>query len=331
MTATTDGSTGAANLRAAPASDPTEPTTAPDDILGRRAAGRGTLGGAPPRQAGRAGLVEGRPRHQRHHGRRGPAAPSVPRHPGPGHRQAAARFIRGEQLRRRHLEHLLRGAAATSPPPSRRTSRCGSPATGPDDPHMSRGRGLGAGAGRHRGVPGLHPDLARALRLVEVGRPARTPTRADVLPEVGPAQHLRLRLLGPPDHRAAHHRVREAARTARPVRPGRTAHRPGAPQPAQARCSRGQLGRRLPAARQGAAPLPQGRPAQAAAPAHERRRPLDHRTPGERRLLGRHPAPRRVLRHRPAPARLRPGPPGDAGGPRLARPVHRLARGRRPG
>lgn len=42
MTATTDGSTGAANLRAVPASDPTEPTIAPDDIsaVARRAAER---------------------------------------------------------------------------------------------------------------------------------------------------------------------------------------------------------------------------------------------------------------------------------------------------
>ena len=200
----------------------------------------------------------------------------------------------------------------------------------PDAPHMARAVRLDPRAGRHRRGPGLHPDLAGPVRLVEVGRPARTPAGAHLLPEVGPAQHLRLRLLGPADHRAAHRRLGEASGAARAVRARRAAHRPARPEPGQAARPAGQLGRRLPAARQGAAPLPQGRAAQAAQGRDEHRRPLDHRAAGERRLLGRHPAARRVLRHRPAPARLRPRPPGDARGAGVAGPLRRLARGRGP-
>ncbi len=166
--------------------------------------------------------------------------------------QAAALFIRGEQredgawatlLRRpgRTLHHHrgVRGPAA-------RRGRPGRPAHG-------EGLRLDPRAGRHRRGPGLHPDLAGAVRLVEVGRPARTPAGADLLPEVGTAQHLRLRLLGPADHRAADGRLREAPGAARALPARRAAHRPGRPQSAQAARARGQLGRRLPATRQGAA------------------------------------------------------------------------------
>lgn len=295
----------------------------------RRATGRGTLGGAPPRQTGRAGLVEGRPRHQRHDGRGRPAPASVPRNPGPRDDPGGRPLHPRRTARRRHLEHLLRRAGR----PLRHDRGVRRPAAGRGPPrrtaHGTRLR-LGQGAGRHRGRPRLHPYLAGPVRLVEVGRPPRTAARADVLPQVGPAQHLRLRLLGPADHRAAHRRLRQAPGAPRALRPGRAAHRPRPPQPGQEARPARQLGRDLPAPRQRAAPLPQGRPAPIAPYRDEPGRPVDHRAPGERRLLGRDPAARRLLRHRPAPARLRPRPPGDEGGPGLARPVRRPARGRRP-
>ena len=124
---------------------------------------------------------------------------------------------------------------ANSPPPSRRTSRCGWRATPPDDAAHGAGLRLGPRAGRHRRQPGLHPDLAGPLRLVEVGRPARTAAGDHLLPQVVPAQHLRLRLLGAADDRAADRRLREAPRAARALRPRRAAHRPARPEPAAAR------------------------------------------------------------------------------------------------
>ncbi|CAK7279487.1 hypothetical protein SGPA1_10265 [Streptomyces misionensis JCM 4497] len=164
---------------------------------------------------------------------------------------------------------------------------------------------------------------------MEVGRPAGDAAGADLVPEVDAAEHLRLRLLGPADDRAAHHRLGQASGAPGALRPGRTAHRPGRPQPGQAHRAAGQLGRRLPAPGQGAPAAAQGGPAPGPQGRDERRRPLDHRAAGERRLLGRHPAPGRVLDHRPAPARLRPRTPGAARGTRLAGPVRRVARGRR--
>lgn len=219
----------------------------------------------PARQAGRRGLVEGRPRDERHDGRRGPAPASVPGHPGRGDHPRRRAVHPRRAARGRHLGHLLRRPRRTvhdhrglrRPPPGRRLTR--------GAPHGA-GRGVDQVPRRHRLRPGLHPDLAGPVRLVEVGRPARTPAGADLLPHLGPAQHLRLRLLGPADHRAAHHRLREAAGASRAVPAGRTAHRPGPPQPATPPGTRGQLGRRLPAHRQGPARLPQGRPARCAGP-----------------------------------------------------------------
>ena len=129
----------------------------------------------------------------------------------------------------------------------------------PDAPHMARASAWVRDRGRHRRRPGLHPDLARPVRLVEMGGPARTPARAHLLPQVVPAQHLRLRLLGPADDRAADRRLGAK----RPVRPApfpldELHTDPADPNPPQPLAPRGQLGRRLPAARQGAARLPQG-------------------------------------------------------------------------
>ncbi|CAM5296246.1 hypothetical protein SNARM312S_07097 [Streptomyces narbonensis] len=271
--------------------------------------------------------MEGRPGDQRHHGRRGPPPPPVPRHPRRRHpprrraphppRTAGGRGL-GHLLRRtrrglRHRRGLCRPAARRGP------------ARGPA--HGPRLR-MGARPRRYRRSPGLHPDLAGPLRLVALGGPARTAPRAALPAEVVPAQHLRLRLLGTADDRAAHRGFREAPGPPRALPAGRAAHRPGPAQPAPAARPGHRLGRDLPTARQGAARLPPDRPARAARDRHERGRAVDHRAPGERRLLGRHPAPRRLLGHRPPPPRLRPRPPGHARGPGVPGPLRGLAGGR---
>lgn len=255
--------------------------------------------------------MEGRPRDERHDGRRGPAPPPVPGNPRRDDHTRRRTVHPRRAARGRHLGHLLRRPRRTLHH-HRGVRR---PAAGRGRPgraaHGEGGR-LDPRAGRHRLGPRLHPDLARPVRLVEVGRPARTPAGTHLLPEVDAAQHLRLRLLGAADDRAAHRRLREAPGAARAVPARRAAHRRRQPQPGQTPRSRGELGRGLPASRQGPASVPQGRPAQAAPGRDEHGGALDHRTAGERRLLGWHPATRGVLGHRAAPARLRPPTPRDA-------------------
>lgn len=329
MTATTDGSTGAVDPSAASASNPTtESTIAADDVL------------AAARRAAERSVEHLLGRQDEQGWWKGDLATNVTMDAedlllrqflgiqDPATVQAAGHFIRGEQLGDGTWATFHGGPGDLSATIEAYVA-LRLAGDRPDEPHMARAA-VGQGTGRDRGEPRVHPDLAGPLRLVEVGRPAGTPARAHVLSQVGPAQHLRLRLLGPPDHRAPHRRLREAAGTARTLRPGRAAHRSRRTEPAPPPRPGRQLGRRLPAPRQGAAPLSPDRPTQTAQGRHERGRPLDHRTPGERRLLGRHPAARRVLRHRSASARLRPRPPRDAGRARVARPVRGLARGRRP-
>ena len=97
----------------------------------------------------------------------------------------------GQLLRRpvRPLDHGrgLRGAA-----PGRRPGR--------RPPHAG-GRRVRARRGRSRADPGVHPDLVGALRPVALGRAAGAAARDHALAAVVPAQHLRLRMLGPPDRR----------------------------------------------------------------------------------------------------------------------------------
>ena len=103
------------------------------------------------------GLVEGRARDQRHHGRRGPAAAPLPRHPRRrAWPSAAGRWIRSQQQRRRHLGHLLRRPGGSvdhrrglrGPAPGRRRRR--------RRPH-GRGGGVGPDPRRHRRPPGSSP------------------------------------------------------------------------------------------------------------------------------------------------------------------------------
>ena len=96
----------------------------------------------------------------------------------------------------------------------------------PDAPaHGRRGR-VDPGRRRDRGPPGLHPDLAGAVRAVVVGRPAGPAAGADLPARLVPAQRLRLGLLGPADDRPADDRRRAPPGPAAAVRPGRAAHRP---------------------------------------------------------------------------------------------------------
>ncbi|MCF2436453.1 hypothetical protein LV779_27655 [Streptomyces thinghirensis] len=163
-----------------------------------------------------------------------------------------------------------------------------------------------------------------------MGRPARTPAGTHLLPTWVPLNIYDFGCWARQTIVPPHHRLREASGTARALPARRAAHRPGPPQPSTAPRTGGELGRPLPTPRQGTARLPQGRPAPAAPGRDEHRSPLDHRAPGERRLLGRHPATRRVLGHRALPPRLRPRTPRDARGPGVAGPLRRVARGRRP-
>ena len=198
--------------------------------------------------------------------------------------------------RGRHLGHLPRRSRRTSPPPSRRTSRCGWPGTRPTRAHgAARPPGSATGAASPR--PGSSP--ASGWRCSAGGSGTTCPklaARAHLLPEVDAAQHLRLRLLGPADHRAAHRRLREAPGAPAPFAPRRAAHRPAtartrAARPAPLASWDGvfqRLDKALHAYRKVAPRWLRRR-------AHERGGPLDHRAPGERRLLGRHPAARRLL------------------------------------
>ena len=152
-----------------------------------------------------AGLVAGRAGDQRHHGRRGPAAAGVPRRPdrradagrGPVDRlQAARRRHLGELLRRprRPVHHgggLRRAAAGRA--------RAAGAAHGP-------GGGVDPRPGRDPGHPGVHPDLARPVRRMVLGRPAGHAAGADLPARLVPVQRLRLGVLGAPDHSAADHR-----------------------------------------------------------------------------------------------------------------------------
>ena len=128
---------------------------------------------------------------------------------------AARRRHLGDVLRRPartvHHDRGVRRAAAGRRPRRRRA-------------HAPRRR-LRPGARRHRGQPRLHPDLAGAVRAVVVGRPARHAARADVPAEPGPAERVRLGVLGAADDRPADDPRLAASRPAPAVRPGRAARR----------------------------------------------------------------------------------------------------------
>ena len=179
--------------------------------------------------------------------------------------QAAALFIRGEQREDGTWATFYGGPGELSATIEAYVAlRLAGDA--PDAPHMARASAWIRDAGRHRRRPGLHPDLAGPVRLVEVGGPARTAAGAHLLPQVVAAQHLRLRLLGPADHRAADRSSPRSARSGPRPSPLDELHTdPRRPEPAASPWPRWPAGtapssgstRRLHA-------LPQGRPAPAA-------------------------------------------------------------------
>ena len=127
---------------------------------------------------------------------------------------------------------LRRPAAGRRPTRERRT--CAPP------PLRPRAR-------RRRGGAGVHPDLAGAVRRVDLGAGARAARRADPAAALVPAQPLRLRLLGAADDRRALRRGVRAALPPAAVRAGRAA-RPAALAPPRRPRSRPGAGRPRPGA-----------------------------------------------------------------------------------
>ena len=202
-----------------------------------------------------AGWWKGDLRDQRHDGRRGPAAAA----------SSWASATATETDAGAALDPLASSAPTAPGPPS--TAGPADLSTtveayvalrlagdDPDAPHMRAAAAFVRARRRDRSAAGSSPGIW--LALFGCGRGTTCPTcrRSSMLPaEVVPAQHLRLRLLGPADHRAADRR----RATLRPVRPlpfGLDELRTGAaPRPPRAAAPR--LGRRLPAAGPGAARL----------------------------------------------------------------------------
>ena len=334
MTATTDGSTGALRAprslgqRNRPTSRPWRPGY--PRPRARAAARRSSILLA---RQDAAGLVEGRPRDQRHHGRRGPAAPPVPRHP-------------------RRADHSRR------PPASSAASSAtdGTWATfygGPGELSATIEAYVAlrlAGDAPDAPAHGARPPRGSASRAASP--PARVFTRIwlalfgwwkwDDLPELPPELiyfpkwfPLNIYDFGCWARQTIVPLTVVSAK--RPVRPAPVRRSTSCtptrrdPNPPQAARPAGELGRRSSSgSTRRCTPTARSRSRRLRRAAMNARRPLDHRAAGERRLLGRHPAARRVLGHRPAPARLRPRPPGDAGRTGVAGPLRRLARGRRP-
>ena len=137
--------------------------------------------------------------------------------------------------RRRDVGDVLRRVLRTSRRPSRRTWRSSWPATPPDDPHMQlaleyiRGEG-GIGASR----------VFTRIWLALFGKwPWESlpilPARAHAAAAVGSAEHLRLRVLGPPDGGSAHRRERPPTGTRALHRHRRARPRTGSRAPPLAR------------------------------------------------------------------------------------------------
>ena len=169
--------------------------------------------------------MAGRARDQRHHGRRGPAAARVPRHP---HRRADRRRPPAGSVASSAPTAPGRtstAAPATCPRRSRPTWRCGWPATRRDASTWPAAARLDHGPRRHRGDPRVHPDLAGPVRPVVLGRPAGHAARADLPAGLVPAERLRLGLLGPADDRPADRRRLAPPGPVAAVRPRRAARR----------------------------------------------------------------------------------------------------------
>ena len=109
-----------------------------------------------------------------------------------------------------------------------------------DEPHAEHMRMAGRvhpRAGGHRAGQGLHPPVAGAVRPLVLGAGAGTSPGGDPAGPAGPAERLRLRLLGPSDDRRAGARQSASAGPQAGVRPARAVERRRA-RPANERVSR---------------------------------------------------------------------------------------------
>ena len=196
---------------------------------------RSTRGRRPPaRPAGRRGLVEGRARDQRDDGRRGPAAARVPRHPRPTRRPPRPPAGSARSSATTAPGPPSTAGPATCPPRSRPRSRCGWPATRRRAAHARarpRSSATAAASSATRVFTRIWLALFGLWSWDDAARRCRR--RSMLLPPLGAAQHLRLRLLGPADDRAAHRRRRACARCGR-CRSASTSCAPAPPRRADA-------------------------------------------------------------------------------------------------
>ena len=225
---------------------------------------------------------------------------AVPRHPhDPETREPAARGSARSSATTAPGPPSTAGPAIC-PPPSRPVWRCGWPATPADAPHMVAAAAFvraTAASRRTRVFTRIWLALFGLWSWDDLPEPA---ARDDLPAVVGPAEHLRLGVLGTADHRAADHRRHAAAGAAAAVRHRRTAH--AVPRRARRFAVRRAAGsfQRLDKVLHRYARHP-SRPLRRARDAPGRR--VDPGPPGGRRRLGRHPAAVGVLAARAASAR----------------------------
>src|SRR2546428_49288 len=223
------------------------------------------------------------------------------------------------------------GAGGAALPPPARPGRGGAAvrAGGGDATRARRGSaggGEGGGAGARAGArlrPGprwprarrrLHALLARLLRAVPLGRPARAAGRAGAASALVPGEHLRHVELGARHGRAARAARRAPAAHRDAARGGaeralaEDAHARRARLPALARAHH--LEELLPRARPGDQAR-RAEPVEALPPSRHRARDRVARAPpGQERAVGRAPPGHAALRARAAPPRVRaPAPP----------------------
>ena len=280
------------------------------------------------RPAGPGRLVEGRAAHQRHDGRRGPAAAAVPRHPAtPTSSRQAARWIRSQQRAdgtwatfdggpgdlsttiEAYAALRLAGDAADAAAHARgRASSCSADGGIEASRVFTRIWLALFGEWSWDELPAMPPELVLLPSWVPLNvYDWACWARQTVVPITVVATLRPVRPLPFDADRAAHRRApAPSRRRGRIVAGGFDRARPGA---------------------EGLRPLAGA--ARAARPAHAPGRRVDPRPAGGRRRLGRHPAAVGVLDPRAAPARLPARPPGAGGGDRGPRRVPR-PRGRRP-
>ncbi|TMK87336.1 MAG: hypothetical protein E6G44_00340 [Actinobacteria bacterium] len=172
---------------------------------------------------------------------------------------------------------------------------------------------------RARTGSGLHPPVVLVVRVVVVGPGAGPAARGDLPSPVVPAEHLRLRLLGPPDARGAHRRRGASSGPADRVRHRRAPHRPGSGAGARPSVH---VAREVPAAGPGPPRLRASPIQESATRGPGPGRGVDPAATGSRRLLGRDSAAVGVLADRARRDGLPARPSRCARRPRGHRRLH---------